>query len=128
MAIAGATNVGKSRLFNAMLRQDRAIVSEIHGTTRDWLEAAINLDGVPVRLYDTAGMRSSTDALEVEGMRRTEQVLGADAVLYLVDGGRGRAPQISGPHPAWPGPRRCSCLEQSRPCPLFSPLRRAYTP
>jgi tRNA modification GTPase len=94
VAIAGATNAGKSRLFNAMLRQDRAIVSEIHGTTRDWLEASVNLGGVPVRLYDTAGIRDSLDPLEVEGMRRTEEVIrAADVVVYLVDGTRGVSPE-----------------------------------
>ncbi len=90
VAIAGATNSGKSSLFNAMLRQDRAIVSEVHGTTRDWLEGAVSLEGIPVRLFDTAGLRDTSDALEAEGMRRTEQLLsGADIVMYLVDSTRG---------------------------------------
>jgi tRNA modification GTPase len=89
-AIAGATNSGKSSLFNAMLRQERAIVSEVHGTTRDWLEGAVSLEGIPVRLFDTAGLRDTGDPLEAEGMRRTEQVLaGADIVIYLVDSTRG---------------------------------------
>jgi tRNA modification GTPase len=87
VAIAGATNAGKSSLFNLMLRQDRAIVSEVHGTTRDWLEGMASIEGIPVRLYDTAGLRASSDPLEIEGMRRTRQVIdGADAVVYLVDG------------------------------------------
>ena len=90
VAIAGATNSGKSSLFNAMLRQERAIVSEVHGTTRDWLEGSVSLEGIPVRLFDTAGLRDTTDPLEAEGMRRTEQVLsGADVVIYLVDSTRG---------------------------------------
>ncbi len=89
-AIAGATNSGKSSLFNALLRQERAIVSEVHGTTRDWLEGAVSLEGIPVRLFDTAGLRDTRDPLEAEGMRRTEQVLsGADLVVYLVDSTRG---------------------------------------
>lgn len=89
-AIAGATNSGKSSLFNAMLRQDRAIVSETHGTTRDWIEGEVSLDGIPVRLFDTAGLRDTDDPLESEGMRRTERVLsGADLVVYLVDSTRG---------------------------------------
>ena len=92
VAIAGATNSGKSSLFNLLLRQERAIVSEIHGTTRDWLEGMVSLSGIPVRLFDTAGLRSSTDLLEIEGMRRTEEVIrAADAVVYLVDGSRGAA-------------------------------------
>ena len=90
VAIAGATNSGKSSLFNAMLRQERAIVSEVHGTTRDWLEGLVSLEGIPVRLFDTAGLRDTADPLEVEGIRRTEQVLsGADVVIYLVDSTRG---------------------------------------
>lgn len=90
VAIAGATNSGKSSLFNMLLRQERAIVSEIHGTTRDWLEGTVSLSGIPVRLFDTAGLRSSTDPLEIEGMRRTEEVIrAADAVVYLVDASRG---------------------------------------
>ena len=90
VAIAGATNSGKSSLFNAMLRQERAIVSEVHGTTRDWLEGSVSLEGIPVRLFDTAGLRDTTDPLEAEGIRRTEQVLsGADVVIYLVDSTRG---------------------------------------
>ena len=73
-----------------MLRQERAIVSEVHGTTRDWLEGSVSLEGIPVRLFDTAGLRDTSDPLEVEGMRRTEQVLAsADLVIYLVDSTRG---------------------------------------
>ena len=89
-ALAGATNSGKSSLFNQLLRQDRAIVSEVHGTTRDWLEAAIDVEGIPVRLFDTAGTRDTGDPLEREGMRRTAEVLrGADLVVWLVDGTAG---------------------------------------
>jgi tRNA modification GTPase len=90
VAIAGATNAGKSSLFNLLLRQDRAIVSEVHGTTRDWLEGTASIEGIPVRLMDTAGLRDSTNALESEGIRRTRQVISAaDAVLFIVDGTRG---------------------------------------
>jgi tRNA modification GTPase len=92
VALAGATNSGKSSLFNLLLRQDRAIVSEVHGTTRDWLEAAIDVDGIPVRLFDTAGTRDTGDPLEREGMRRTAEVLrGADLVVWLVDARQGLA-------------------------------------
>ena len=92
VVIAGATNAGKSSLFNQLLRQDRAIVSEVHGTTRDWLEAAIDVDGIPVRLFDTAGKRDTGDPLEREGMRRTAEVLrGADLVVWLVDARQGLA-------------------------------------
>ncbi len=86
VAIAGATNAGKSSLFNLLLRQERAIVSEVHGTTRDWLEGAVSLEGIPVRLFDTAGLRESADPLETEGIRRTEEVIAhSDAVVYVVD-------------------------------------------
>ena len=90
IVIAGATNSGKSSLFNLLLRQERAIVSEVHGTTRDWLEGMVSMSGIPVRLFDTAGLRPSADPLEIEGMRRTEEVIrAADAVVYLVDGSTG---------------------------------------
>jgi tRNA modification GTPase len=85
-AIAGATNSGKSSLFNLLLRQERAIVSEIHGTTRDYLEGMVSVEGIPLRLIDTAGLRNSVDPLEMEGMRRAEEVArAADLVVYLVD-------------------------------------------
>lgn len=90
IAFAGATNAGKSSLFNLLLRQDRAIVSEIHGTTRDWLESTASIEGIPVRLFDTAGLRATADPLEAESVRRTHEVIdAADAVVYLVDGTRG---------------------------------------
>jgi tRNA modification GTPase len=88
--LAGRTNSGKSTLFNRLLREERAIVSEAPGTTRDYLEGLIELEGIPVRLYDTAGYRSSADAVEREGMRRTEAIVaGAQLVLYLVDSAEG---------------------------------------
>lgn len=91
--IAGRTNSGKSTLFNRLLREERAIVSETPGTTRDYLEGLIELEGVPVRLYDTAGYRSLADAVEREGIRRTEALVAeAQLVLYLVDGTQGLSP------------------------------------
>jgi tRNA modification GTPase len=105
IAIAGATNAGKSSLFNALLRQDRAIVSEVHGTTRDWLEGMASIEGIPVRLYDTAGLRQTKDALEMEGMRRTERVIdAADLVLYMVEGTRGMSADDQAWLEAWTGP------------------------
>ncbi len=105
VAIAGATNAGKSCLFNALLRQDRAIVSEVHGTTRDWLEGTLGIDGIPVRLFDTAGLRVPQDPLEEEGMRRTlALVKGADALIYLVDGTAGLLPADEEFLRAWEGP------------------------
>ena len=105
VAIAGATNAGKSSLFNLLLRQDRAIVSEVHGTTRDWLEGTASIEGIPVRLMDTAGLRDSSDPLESEGIRRTREVIAsADAVLYLVDGTRGAGEEDRRFLDGWEGP------------------------
>jgi tRNA modification GTPase len=87
--IYGAPNVGKSSLLNLLLGYDRAIVSELPGTTRDTIEEVINIRGIPVRLIDTAGARESFDLLESEGIRRTQhQVEQADLVIQVVDGSR----------------------------------------
>jgi tRNA modification GTPase len=84
--IYGEPNVGKSSLLNLLLGYDRAIVSETPGTTRDTIEETINIRGIPVRLVDTAGKRSSKDSIEKEGIRRTElQLAQADLVLQVVD-------------------------------------------
>jgi tRNA modification GTPase len=84
--IYGAPNVGKSSLLNLLLGYDRAIVSELPGTTRDTIEEVINIRGIPVRLIDTAGARESLDLLESEGIRRTHhQVEQADLVIQVVD-------------------------------------------
>jgi tRNA modification GTPase len=84
--IYGEPNVGKSSLLNLLLGYDRAIVSETPGTTRDTIEETINVRGIPVRLVDTAGKRSSEDSVEKEGIRRTElQLAQADLVLKVVD-------------------------------------------
>ena len=86
VALTGRTNAGKSSLFNRMLKEERAIVSSAPGTTRDWLEAELDLDGLPVRLVDTAGVRDSYDPVEAEGVRRSRLVAGgSDAVVYVVD-------------------------------------------
>ena len=85
--IYGAPNVGKSSLLNLLLGYDRAIVSEVPGTTRDTIEEVINVRGIPVRLIDTAGARESSDLVESEGIRRTQrQVDQADFVIQVVDG------------------------------------------
>ncbi|MFQ3619881.1 MAG: tRNA uridine-5-carboxymethylaminomethyl(34) synthesis GTPase MnmE [Spirochaetales bacterium] len=86
IAIAGKTNAGKSSLFNRFLKEERSIVSEIHGTTRDYIEATLSIGGIPVRLYDTAGLRVSTDPIEVEGVKRSYTLLQSCAlILYLID-------------------------------------------
>jgi len=89
VAIVGAPNVGKSSLMNALSGRDRAIVSEMEGTTRDTLEVDFEIHGVPMRLIDTAGLRDSSDIIEREGVRRAAQALSlADVVLFVADATR----------------------------------------
>ena len=86
VAIAGATNVGKSTLLNALLGEERAIVSDIHGTTRDTVEEVLNIDGVLFRFIDTAGLRSTGDTIEALGIDRSyEKIDKASLVLVLID-------------------------------------------
>ena len=86
VVIYGATNAGKSSLLNRLLGYDRVIVSDTHGTTRDIIEETVNLDGVPIRLLDTAGLRASESKLESEGIARTEKSLQlADLRLHIAD-------------------------------------------
>lgn len=87
VAIVGRPNAGKSTLLNALLNEDRAIVSDIAGTTRDTIEEVLNIDGILFRLIDTAGIRQhSDDLIEVAGMEKSRQKMrGADLVLYLFD-------------------------------------------
>ena len=86
VVIYGATNAGKSSLLNRLLGYDRVIVSDTHGTTRDTIEETVNLDGVPIRLLDTAGLRPSAEGIEREGIARTEKSLQlADLRLHIAD-------------------------------------------
>lgn len=86
VVIYGATNAGKSSLLNRLLGYDRVIVSDTHGTTRDTIEETINLGGIPIRLLDTAGLRSSASELERQGISRTEKSLRtADLLLHVAD-------------------------------------------
>ena len=86
VVIYGATNAGKSSLLNRLLGYDRVIVSDAHGTTRDTIEETVNLEGVPIRLLDTAGLRASESELEREGIARTEKSLElADLRLHIAD-------------------------------------------
>ncbi len=87
VAIVGPPNAGKSSLLNALLGTDRAIVSEIPGTTRDTIEESLLIDGVPVRIVDTAGIRTHADRLESFGIERTLRALdAARIVLVVIDG------------------------------------------
>ena len=86
VAIAGATNTGKSTLLNALLGEDRAIVSDVHGTTRDTIEETLNIDGVLFRFIDTAGLRETDEVVEQIGIQRTFQKISeASVVLGMVD-------------------------------------------
>ena len=86
VAIVGKTNVGKSTLLNQLLKDDRAIVSDVHGTTRDTIEDTMDIKGVNFRFIDTAGIRQTTDEVEKIGIQRTRQVIQkARIVLWVVD-------------------------------------------
>ena len=86
LAIAGRPNVGKSSLFNRLLEQDRAIVTDIAGTTRDLVSEAISMEGIPVKLVDTAGLRESNDTIENLGIERSYQAMAdADLTLLVLD-------------------------------------------
>jgi len=87
VTITGRPNVGKSSLFNSLMGRERAIVTDIPGTTRDTLSEAIDLEGIPVILTDTAGLRETTDGIETLGMERTRRAMGdSDLVLVVLDG------------------------------------------
>lgn len=132
--IYGAPNVGKSSLLNRLLGYERAIVSDLPGTTRDSIEEVINLRGIPLRLVDTAGVREAGSAIEREGIARTLRHLErADLILHVADAsqppGEGGAPPPAlpperclrvlnkidlGEHPGWAGSPgvRLSCREE----------------
>ncbi len=132
--IAGAPNAGKSSLLNLFIGFDRAIVNEQAGTTRDTIEEMINLNGIPIRLIDTAGIRESEGEIEKEGIRRSQQELElAELVLLVIDSSesRDRVNEIEIPestrvirilnksdlqtHQDWEGDKgiRLSCLDES---------------
>lgn len=88
--IAGTPNVGKSSLLNALLKENRAIVTEIPGTTRDIIDETISIKGIPVRLLDTAGIRGTEDAIEKMGIEKSREAFNqADLILLMVDGSEG---------------------------------------
>jgi tRNA modification GTPase len=95
IAIAGLPNAGKSSLLNALAGRESAIVTDIPGTTRDVLREHISLDGLPVHVADTAGIRESTDQVEAEGVRRALATLAtADLVLLVIDSAQELEPQL----------------------------------
>lgn len=86
-AIIGKPNVGKSSLLNALLKEERAIVTPIPGTTRDVIEEWVNIKGMPLRILDTAGIRHTEDLVEIEGVKRSRDAIKrADLILLLIDG------------------------------------------
>jgi len=94
VVVAGPTNAGKSSLINAIAGEDRAIVTDIPGTTRDYIEVALALDGIPILLTDTAGLREGRDVVEALGVERTGQLIdAADVLVWLGE------PAESPPHP-----------------------------
>lgn len=96
IAIAGLPNAGKSSLLNVLAGRESAIVTDIPGTTRDVLREYISLDGLPVHVADTAGIRDSTDKVEAEGVRRARAtVLNADLVLLVIDSTLALEPQLA---------------------------------
>lgn len=87
VTISGCPNVGKSSLFNSLVERERAIVTDIPGTTRDTLTEAIDLEGIPVILTDTAGLRETSDGIETLGIERTRRAMGdSDLVVVVLDG------------------------------------------
>src|SRR5574344_2063584 len=97
VVLCGKTNAGKSSLFNALLKEERAIVSDIAGTTRDWLESYADFGGIPVRLFDTAGLRKTDDVIEARGVELTKDLSeDADVILYLIDSRNGISPEDKG--------------------------------
>jgi tRNA modification GTPase len=92
IALVGKTNVGKSSLFNRLAKASKAIVTDVHGTTRDYLEAAITIKDVALTLVDTAGIRDSQDQIEIMGIARSkEHTKTADLVLFVLDATTGIA-------------------------------------
>lgn len=118
LAIVGSPNAGKSSLLNALSGQDSAIVTEIPGTTRDVLRELIDLDGIPVHVADTAGIRETEDLIEAEGVRRARQALAsADLVLLVEDASD---PDRLGPEPTIDLPDGMSCLRLANKADLIA--------
>ncbi|MDO9463155.1 MAG: GTP-binding protein, partial [Deltaproteobacteria bacterium] len=94
VAIMGRPNVGKSSLLNALLEEERAIVTAIPGTTRDIIEELLNVQGIPVKIIDTAGLREARDEIEGIGIKLTrKRIAGADLLLFVIDGSADLSPE-----------------------------------
>ena len=103
IALVGKTNVGKSSLFNRLAKESKAIVTDVHGTTRDYLEATISLRGVTATIVDTAGIRDTQDQIEQLGIARSkEHIAAADLVLFIIDSVSGITPEDQAVIPALP--------------------------
>jgi len=86
VCLTGPPNVGKSSIFNALLQTERAIITEIPGTTRDFLAEQLSLEGYLIKIYDTAGLRDTTDPIEKMGIEKTRELIGnADLLIYIAD-------------------------------------------
>src|ERR1051326_2072234 len=117
VAIAGRPNVGKSSLFNSLVCNERAIVTDVPGTTRDTLSEAIDIGGVPVLLTDTAGLRETTDDIETLGIERTRRAMGdADLVLLVLDGSN----EV--------GPEDCDLLRRTGDCQRIVVMNKSDLP
>jgi len=101
MAIVGRPNAGKSSLLNALSGQESAIVTEIPGTTRDVLREQIDLDGIPVHVADTAGIRETSDLIEAEGVRRARQALESADIVLLIEDASEKDPSERDLFPDW---------------------------
>jgi len=89
VVIAGLPNVGKSSLLNTLLQEERALVTSIPGTTRDTIEEYVDIQGMPVKIVDTAGIREEADEVEELGIRRARELINmADLILFMIDGSR----------------------------------------
>ena len=98
IVIAGVTNAGKSSLLNALSGDETAIVTDVEGTTRDILREEITIDGVPIHIVDTAGLRDTSDVVEQEGIRRAQQAMeSADHVLIIIDASNPLIPDVALP-------------------------------
>ena len=127
IAITGRPNVGKSSLFNSLVRSERAIVTPVPGTTRDTLSEAIDLGGVPVLLTDTAGLRETSDSVESLGIERTHRAMGdADLVLLVLDGASQLGPEDEELLNRTADTRRLVVMNKSD-LPSFQPLARCVS-